>query len=471
MAKRTKKVTDLTEEEAQVLLWQMGVLEWKLRPEQRLLKSEIDKPQYHLVVGNISRRWGKTFTLVTYCIEQALKKKQKIRYGAAFLTDLEEFVIPAFELILEDCPRHLRPEYLSSRKVWKFPNGSEIKLVGLDKNPSGLRGNAINIIVIDEAGFVSNLQYLYTSVIIPATAKQKNIKIVFISTPPPTPSHYFTELIDKAQIQDNGYYLKLTIDDISDLDPEERQRLLDEVGGEHSTTARREFFCEIVVDTERAVIPEFTSAIETVTVKDWQRPKFFDHYSALDVGFHDATAGLFAYLDFEQQKVVIEDELVLTKATTDKIAHAIKAKEVGLYGEKEPHKRVSDNDLRLIADLRAVHELYFRPTEKKDKEKAINKVRMLIANGQIIIHPRCVNLIRQLRSAIWNKARTSFDRDAINSHFDLVDALIYLIRSIDFSKNPVPTNYGLNPETQYISSSETYPSESHRVLHEALFGI
>src|SRR5690606_38434857 len=116
-----------------------------------------------------------------------------------------------------DCPEHLRPTYLASKKTYRFPNGSQIKLIGLDRNPDGLRGNAINVIIIDEAAFVGNLGKIYTSVIIPATMKQKNIRLIFISTPPESPAHYFVTLINRAKLE--GYYLELTIDDISDLDP------------------------------------------------------------------------------------------------------------------------------------------------------------------------------------------------------------------------------------------------------------
>ena len=130
-------------------------LGYKLRPEQKTLRTKIYDALVQLIVFNISRRWGKTYVLCLYAIEQAIRKKQKIRYGAALRDDLEEFVIPSFEQILEDCPESLKPRYIRSRKTWVFPNGSEIKLVGLDKNPNGLRGNAINIIIIDEAGFVS----------------------------------------------------------------------------------------------------------------------------------------------------------------------------------------------------------------------------------------------------------------------------------------------------------------------------
>ena len=446
---------NITYEEAVAELWSRGELSWKLRPEQVRLKAELEKPAVQLAVFNVSRRFGKTFTLVLYCIEQALRSNQRIRYGAAFLSELEEFIIPAFEFILYDCPSHLKPTYVKSKKTFTFPNGSQIKFVGLDKNPNGLRGNALNIIIIDEAAFVANLKKIHTSVIIPATMKQTNIKVVFISTPPESPSHYFaSELIYKAQTKANGYYICLTIDDISDLDPEERLRVLEEVGGADSITARREFFCEIIVDEQRAVLPEFTRDVEKATVKAVERPQFFDHYVALDVGFKDATAALFGYYDFPNAAIVIEDEYLVNKATTDVIANGLITKEKNLYGEKVPLKRVSDHDLRLIEDLRVHHKLYFSQTEKKEKEKAINQLRMLLKSKRIIIHPRCVHLIAQLRAVVWNKTFTSFDRDAANSHFDLIDALIYFTRAVQQNRNPTPHNHGLSKENHHINQQD-----------------
>ena len=213
----------LSRPEAIEQLWIHGNLTYLLRPEQRYFKSQIKHAGVDLVVGNISRRWGKSFSLVTYCIEECLKNpKEHIRYGCAFSTDLEEFILPAFEIILNDCPEYLRPYYHKSKKRWVFRNGSVIKLIGLDRNPNGLRGNAITKIVIDEAGFVSHLKYIYNSVIIPATMKQSGIKLIFISTPPESPEHFFVELISMAKILDSGFYLELTIDDISDLEEDEK---------------------------------------------------------------------------------------------------------------------------------------------------------------------------------------------------------------------------------------------------------
>ena len=85
-----------------------------------------------------------------------------------------------------------------------FPNDSIIKLVGLDKNPNGLRGNTLDLIIIDECGFVGNLDYVYKSVIIPATTHRPEAKIILISTPPSTPAHSFLDYAQKAE-QEEAY--------------------------------------------------------------------------------------------------------------------------------------------------------------------------------------------------------------------------------------------------------------------------
>ena len=287
-------------------LWHRGNLAWKLRPEQKKLKAGLETQSVQLAVYNISRRLGKTFTLVLYCLEQCLRQRQKIRYGCAFLTDLEEFVLPAFEQILLDCPPALRPAYTRTRKVWTFKNGSEIKLIGLDKSPQGLRGNAIAKIIIDEAGFVSHLKYIYTSVIVPATARQKDIKVVFMSTPPPTPDHYFVELITKASTQANGDYVCLTIDDISDLHPDERKRLLDEVGGEHSIEAQREFFCRIIVDSTLALAPEFKRELHVTALTAPPLTKYW--ISGDTAGLRDKDVFHLWCYDFKRAKLLCLDE-------------------------------------------------------------------------------------------------------------------------------------------------------------------
>lgn len=407
--------------------WRRGEISWKLRPEQVEVKKEIEKSSNQLVVGNISRRWGKSFELVLYCIEQAIKKRQNIRYGAAFKTDLEEFILPAFEIILMDCPEEMRPKYKASKQVWVFPNGSRIKLVGLDKNRNGLRGNAINIIVIDEAGFVSNLMYLYTSVIIPATAKQKNIKILIFSTPPESPEHYFVTLIDKAQARDNATYIEMTIDTISDLEPEERQRLLDESGGEESTTAQREYFCKIVIDANRSIAPNFDASIH---VGEFER----DHICwgiFGDTAAKDKTVFLKMGFDHDSGLVLIRDEYNPKNRTpTTKI--------IAGYKEKFPRPERWSHDYALVSDMTeqlridyAAEGLPSIAPQRDDFGAGLLLINNAFFGHKVLIHPDCKLLIRTLKGGLLTKNRNDWERSEMLGHCDAAAAAIYGLRGVD----------------------------------------
>ena len=165
-----------------------------------------------LFVANCSRQLGKSFWSVCKAIEQAIKKpNSQVRYGAAFHSDLTEFIIPAFEKVLEDAPPQVRGKYKSQGSAYVFPNGSRIKLVGLDRNPDGLRGNTLDLIVLDECGFVDGLDYVYKSVILPATTHRPDARVIMASTPPATPAHAFVDYAQRAESE--GGYAKFTIYD------------------------------------------------------------------------------------------------------------------------------------------------------------------------------------------------------------------------------------------------------------------
>jgi hypothetical protein len=192
--------------------WLRGRLRYKLHEGQKIIVSRIEATPTQLFVGECSRQFGKTYLEVLLALEIAFQKPNaRIKIGTAFHTDLVEFIIPAFQAVLEDCPDDLEPEYKSQKSKYVFHNGSEIKLVGLDRKPNGLRGTVIDLIVLDEAAFMSNLNYLYRSVIIPATTHRPDCKILVFSTPPSTPAHEFTDYVAKAKLE--GGHCKLTIYD------------------------------------------------------------------------------------------------------------------------------------------------------------------------------------------------------------------------------------------------------------------
>lgn len=435
---------------AQQEAWHRGNITWKLHKAQKSIEATFNSSKNQLFVGNCSRQLGKSFWAVTKAVSTAIKTPNaQIRYGAAFQTDLVDFIIPAFDKVMEDCPSIIKGKYKSKGSCYVFPNGSKIKLVGLDKNPNGLRGNTLDLIILDECGFVSNLEYIYKSILIPATTHRPNAKIVLISTPPSTPAHAFMDYVQKAELE--GGYAMFTVYDNPLIDETTIQRLMKESGGEVSTTWRREYLCEFVTDTDSAIIPEWVDTYVQDIPKDEFYP-YYHKYVGMDLGVKDFTAAIFGYYDFKKAALVIEDELVLNGPTlnTEILKTAILNKENNLWVNQKPYRRISDNNnLMLIQDLSSLHNLHFMATNKESLEAMINEVRLMVQSGRIIINPRCKLTSGSLKYGVWDKKRTGFARSTTYGHFDCLAALIYLVRNLDKHSNPIPNNYNTTIFTHY----------------------
>lgn len=459
-------------------LWLRGDLSLKLHAAQRVLDQTFKNVIGQLFVGNCSRQWGKSYWAVTKAIEQCLRvPKSQVRYGAAFQTDLVDFIIPAFEKILEDCPEHIKPRKIGHFYV--FPNGSRIKLVGLDKNPNGLRGNTLDLIIIDECGFVTNLDYIYKSVIIPATLHRPNCKIIFISTPPSTPAHPFVDYIQKAE-SESGY----AIFDIYTnplITPDDIDRMASEMGGKESTTFRRECLCELITDDDLAIIPEWNKDYVQAVERD-EYFQYYHKYDGMDLGVKDHTAVIFGYYDFKKATLVIEDEITMSgpQMNTALLHGAIKEKEKELWNNDEvpkdvnnnnvPFRRLADNNWPiLIQDLSTLHSMSFIPTTKDSLEAMINEVRLLVQAGRILIHPRCSKTIGCIQYGVWNPKKTQFAHSRVFGHFDHLAALIYLVRNMVTGTNPIPATHGHQNHTAWLGhvKDSSQMSNNARIISKA----
>lgn len=438
--------------------WRYGILDWKFKPIQKRLSAALASVKGKLFVAVIARQTGKTFWAASVAIEKALATRgARIKYGAAFQSELLEYIIPTFNRVLEDCPKDVRPQYKQQGTKFVFKNGSEIKLVGLDRHPDGLRGNVIDLIILDECGFIDNLDYLYKSVIVPTTRHRPNCKIILISTPPESPDHDFTEYALRAEAE--GNYFLATIYDDETCKPETIEDLKKECGGEASTNWRREFLCQFVVDSDLAVIPEWTDATARALDRDEFYP-YYHRYTAMDLGVVDFTAILFAYYDFKKACLVVEDETQIRgpEMTTDKLALLIKQKEFENWGTSKVRLRIADNNnLLLLNDLSAMHALPVMATNKDELPAMINEVRMLVKQGRLIVHPKCKMLLGCLKYGIYNdsKIKREFARSKVYGHYDHLAALVYLVRNLDQNTNPIPNNYGISARNHWINPSQT----------------
>jgi hypothetical protein len=422
-------------------LWRRGSLRWKLYPDQRevygRLRTFLDDPgtQYEQFYLDCSRQYGKTYIGGLIADECARTHPNwTIRYVSYTRAGLWQFVQPNLQQLWLDCPADLRPQWRQLDSAYLYPNGSRIFLAGANNgHEDDSRGQRAHLVIVEEAAFIDRLDYLVGSVLLPQTTTTGG-RIVFISTPPETPAHEVSTYKERCRLA--GNYVKKTIEDNHHLTDYAKTKLITEMGGRESTKARRELWCEWVTDETRAIVPEYDERADLDIAQEPPPPTVEQPIVAMDVGFEDTHAILFGYYNFRLGKRCIQAEVILRRATTDKIAAAIKETEERLWGHLTlpAPVRWSDTDLRLIADLEELHRLSFLPTDKDDKEAQVNALRISIKNRGWLIHPECKALRRQLLTGIWNKQRTEFDRSREDGHFDAVDAAIYLNRDVAFDE-------------------------------------
>lgn len=450
--------------------WKQGIIHWKLDKTQEELYSFIKNNDNKIIVVGSSRQLGKSFLLCTIAIEECMRTPNRVvKMIAPEVKMIKRILRPLMREILADCPEELLPKERPVDHIYKFSNGSEIQIAGTDNgHAESLRGTKAHLCIIDEAGFCSDLEYIVKSVLLPTTTTTGG-KIILSSTPSKSNDHDFIKFWQKAELE--GAFIKKTIYDNPRLTIDQIEELANAIGGVTSVAFRREYLCELITSEEDAVVPEFNAELKQEIIKVWARPPYYDAYASMDIGFKDLTVVLFAYYDFKNGKIIIEDELVTngSKFITDNFAKDLIAKESSLWIHpvtreiKTPYLRVSDNNnLILLNDLQVQHKLNFLPIAKDNSDAALNNMRMMLKQKKIIINPKCKTLINHLENGIWNKARSSYTRSQDSGHFDAIDSLKYLCRGMQLNKNPYPASYQFESMGDNLFFSEN-PSDNNKV--------
>lgn len=448
------------------ILWRAGKLKYKLHKGQQEIydqfraweeasfqareKGIILEGLYPRVyVMDCARRFGKDVLGIDISLENCLREPGGVfTYACAFQKDIQEIVLPLFHQIVQDCPAYIRPVFRTAHQgqsaAIHFHNKAILRLVGIDRNPDGLRGRYSNGVFISEAGFTDSLKDVIVSILMPQLQGRPKATIVLNSTPPVIPGHPYDDLFVPDAQKRRAYALR-TIDDNPLLSDSEREEFIMAAGGRESETCQREYFCKRVRSETRVVIPEFDEGRHVVASP---LPSYAHCYTVLDPAIQDLCAIAFAYFDFERAKLVVRGDWAKRNANTNEVAKVIREREDFLWSglkywdsdrfKPNPFQRFSDIDARLIADLNSIHDMKVGPVAKDDKLAQIHSLRNAFQMGKIEIHPECEATIDHLLKAVWNKTRTSYERTDVHGHFDLVDVLIYLWRSFNRNLNPFP---------------------------------
>lgn len=398
-------------------------------------------------VIHCSRRLGKTFLLCVLAIIFALNKPNaQIRYASVTQKSVRKMIHPIMKQLNSFLSQDLRGKWNNQEGAYLFKNGSAIHVAGVNNgHEDDLRGQASSLCLVDESGYVDNLEYLVDSVLIPQLITTKG-KLIMASSSPLSPAHQFATYIHEAK--ENGFYSSFDITQ-GGYNEETVEEFLKEAGGRNSTTAKREYFNELIVDKEMSIVPEWNDSYIQESTKD-EFYKFYHKYESMDIGVRDKTAILFGYYDFKQAKLYIEDEFTLSgpDTTTKNINSGINEVEKRIK-YKEIYRRVADNNnLLLLNDLSVDFDKHFSPTSKDSLAAMVNELRLWVQSGRIIVSQKCEQLLGCLKYGVYqDNKRKEFGRSKNYGHYDALASLIYLVRNIDQSTNPIPQDYGFTQNT------------------------
>lgn len=486
----TLPIEQVPDQDLFATLWRAGDLSWLLHQDQLAVWKQYraweTTPQpdigqlVRIFVLGIGRRWGKTHLCLAIKFEDCLQNPGSGHtYACAFKADIADILIPLARRLSETAPEDCRPVYRVSKQGetggFYFPNGSSIKLVGLDKNPDGLRGRASDGVVISEAGFVGGLKHAVRDVLYPQMQGRPQARIILESSAPEDPETDFDDFfLPDARLR--NAYVERTIDHNPMLSEEEKEEFIKAAGGRGSPTCEREYFNARVRDGSRVVLPEFDI---TRHVKPVVLPDYAEAYVGIDPGIRDLCALVFCFWDFQRAKLCVQACWAERNAGTPLVARVLRETEAQLWpnltawnGKEfvpQPAKRVADTDLRLLVGLQSEHGIKVTKilgTRAELKEPVINGLRTAFTNDQIEVDPSCVQLISHLTSVRWNKSRTDFQRTEVHGHFDLCDALAHVWGSVNRNRNPFPPGHLGKPNVRVLTP-ETRMTHAAKAIETA----
>lgn len=475
------------DEEAIAEAWELGELSWLLNEQQlagyqqyrewELLDPAKQAGQYtRIFVLDWGRRVGKTFKRMLVRSEDCIRHPGRFyRYASAFQKNIDEIVNGVSRDLFDTCPDHLRPRYATRQGVgtgFFFPNGSVLRLVGLDKDPDGLRGRASDGDDISEAAFVRHLVPTVKNVLYAQYQGRPWARMCTESSGPlETDGDYDKEIVEDAKTR--KAYSYATIDDNTRLSDEEREEFIRAAGGREHPDCQREYFNVRVRDPQSTVVPEFNAAKHVGTPTP---PKYAYAFCFADPGTRDLFGLVWCYWDWELQILVVQRSWAERNAGTSRVIEVCREVERELWGSgghgvardaqtrrggdeqppghetpaaalqyfdgrsccPNPYMRVADIDLTFMTDSMKDHGVVWQPADKsrvdskdagsaaKTGEANLYLLRGAFNDGVIEIWPDSGPLQAQLEGGRWNEQRTDFDRSRpALGHLDCMKALAY----------------------------------------------
>lgn len=384
------------------------------------ISKKLFVPKFYPFLTDYSSRWecflggagsAKSYFITQKLIVRAIREQIRILVCRRYASTLRNTCFSLFKDILTKWQLTPYVKINESDYRIRFPNGSEIIFLGLDDETKLLSLNNIGTIFIEEAYEVP--QNLVEQLNLRMRGKNINQQIL-MAWNPISKNHWlykFCEnppescILHHSTYKDNPFLSKEYVQALEELRVRNPQRA--------------KVFCdgEWGVDTEGLVITNWR--IEDFNEYDLQG---YEHRCGMDLGWVDKTAIVSSF--YKDKKIYVSNEFYKSGCQLDDIVTAIQNLQLGkskIYVDSaEPRSIQFFRNNRINA------------VPSKKGQNSVKSGLMFLQNNEIIVHPRCKNLIMELEnfSYIRSKLTGEWTEDTTHEWSHAIDALRYAYSDI-----------------------------------------
>lgn len=384
------------------------------------ISKKLFVPKFYPFLLDYSHRWecfsggagsAKSYFITQKLIVRAIREQIRILVCRRYASTLRNTCFSLFKDILSKWQLTPYVKINESDYRIRFPNGSEIIFLGLDDETKLLSLNNIGTIFIEEAYEVP--QNLVEQLNLRMRGKNTNQQIL-MAWNPISKNHWLYKFCENPP--ESYRFHHSTYKDNPFLS-NEYVKALEELRIRNPQRAK--VFCdgEWGVDTEGLVITNWR-------IEDFNEYALqgYEHRCGMDLGWVDKTAIVSSF--FKDKKIYVSNEFYKSGCQLDDIVTAIQNLQLGkskIYVDSaEPRSIQFFRNNRINA------------VPSKKGQNSVKSGLMWLQNNEIIVNPRCKNLIMELEnfSYIRSKLTGEWTEDTTHEWSHAIDALRYAYSDI-----------------------------------------
>lgn len=439
--------------------------------EYRLVKQFYDKQRdiildcnkFKKIIAITSRRTGKTTMNAGLCVFEALTPKSNIAYiNLTFSNAIQQI----FDLIVDyaDSIGFGITFKSKSEGIINFTNGSHIKLTGNSNNMEAdkLRGFNCRLAIIDEIGHQRNIDYLVDEILIPQMADYEDSTLLLTGTPSRIPHHFSTRIFQEENEYKKYHFTLLDNPFIPNARKFIEQEAANKGMGMDTPFIRREYFGEIVADTEAIVFKDYKTYKE---IPDLSNFNPIGINIGGDYGYRDYN-GIVTVI-YNKEKAIVLKEDKFNKANVSKIIEKMLSHydyAVSLnkkYGWNVPVKIYADyNEESITKELMIKYKVPAFNCYKYDKAYAIEKLAEMARTGKLLVPEKglCADEMDKTLYERDNQTDAIISELSDAFHPDILMALLYASRRMFYDMG-LDVKYKMQDGEEKVSAEPTHEQE------------